>query len=160
MPLAAFGLALLLAAGCGTKPSSDEPAGSARPGGREGAGGALDQGPRAAASPVDDALAEAGEKLFQEKGCSACHGFGKRATGPDLRGVSERRTARWIRTQIMQPERMVKEDPIARQLFAQFALQMPNQGVTQEQARALIEFFKEKDRAAGESEEEREGGGS
>src|SRR5436190_23567955 len=62
---------------------------------------AYDSGPRAGESPVDEALAEQGEKLFSTKGCTACHAFGKRVTGPDLAGVTMRRTAVWMENQIL-----------------------------------------------------------
>jgi hypothetical protein len=113
----------------------------------------LDQGPRAGESPRDEAKAKLGEQLFQTKGCSACHAFGKRVTGPDLAGVSMRRTALWIENQILHPDLMVKQDPIARGLFAQFALQMPNQGLTADEARSIIEYFKHQDHEAGEGRE-------
>lgn len=112
----------------------------------------LDAGPRASATEADDEQAEVGEGLFQSKGCSACHAFGSRATGPDLAGVSTRRTARWIESQILHPEVMIKEDPIARGLFAQFALQMPNQKLTETEARAIVEYFKHRDAEAAEKD--------
>jgi mono/diheme cytochrome c family protein len=115
-----------------------------------------DSGPRAGESPIDESLAEQGEKLFQTKGCTACHAFGKRVTGPDLAGVSMRRTATWLEHQILHPETMVKEDPIARELFAQYALQMPNQKVQPEEAKAIIEYFKEQDHEADEKDEKDE----
>jgi hypothetical protein len=157
--LAFAGLAL---AGCGgakdaggEKPAAETGA-AATPG--PAAGGVtlpanLDQGPRAGESPYDEAKAKAGESLFQTKGCSACHAFGKRVTGPDLAGVSMRRTALWIENQILHPDLMIKQDPVARGLFAQFALQMPNQGLTADEARAIIEYFKHKDHEAGEGRE-------
>jgi len=113
----------------------------------------LDQGPRAGDSAYDDAKAKLGEALFKDKGCSACHAFGKRVTGPDLAGVSMRRTAAWMESQILHPDVMVKQDPISRQMFAQFALQMPNQGLTPDEARAVIEYFKHQDHEAGEGRE-------
>ncbi len=113
-----------------------------------------DKGPRAGESPVNEALAEQGEKLFSTKGCTACHAFGKRVTGPDLAGVSMRRTAEWMENQILHPDKMVKEDPISHALFAQYALQMPNQGLTPEEAKAVIEYFKEKDHESSEKDHE------
>jgi mono/diheme cytochrome c family protein len=113
----------------------------------------LDQGPRAGESAVREDLVERGERLFKDKGCSACHTFGQRLTGPDLQGVTMRRTARWMENQILHPDKMVKEDPIARGLFAQFSLQMPNQGLTVDEAHAVIEYFKHKDHEAGEGRE-------
>jgi hypothetical protein len=47
---------------------------------------------------------------------------------------------------------MTKEDPISRQMMAEFALQMPNQGLTPEEAKAVIEFLKSKEQPDGEAE--------
>ena len=113
----------------------------------------LDQGPRAGDGPIVDGLVEHGEQLFKDKGCSACHTFGRKLTGPDLHGVTQRRTARWIENQILHPEIMTKQDPISRGLFAQFSLQMPNQGLTAAEAQAVVEYFKHQDHEAGESKD-------
>jgi mono/diheme cytochrome c family protein len=143
------GMLVLIAAlaGCGSRNDSAS-AGTASPAASSGTTvattSAYDSGPRAADQPIDEARAEAGEKLFQSKGCSACHTFGKRMTGPDLDGVTLRRTAVWMENQILHPDVMVKQDPISHQLFAQFALQMPNQGLTADEARSVIEFLKHK----------------
>ena len=108
----------------------------------------LDVGPRANTGTVDAQAAERGEKLFSTKGCSACHAFGRKLTCPDLAGVTGRRTARWITSQILHPEVMTKNDPIAHQLYATFALQMPNQGLTETEALAVIEYFKHREAGA------------
>ncbi len=153
LPALAAALAL---ASCAKK--ADESAGStvaADPAASPGAATAsdlpkdLDQGPRASAEPVDEALVAKGQGLFQTKGCSACHAFGKKVTGPDLAGVTQRRTAKWIQSQILHPDKMTKQDPTAHDLFAKFALQMPNQGLTPDEAKAVLEFFKHTDRASG-----------
>jgi cytochrome c551/c552 len=108
----------------------------------------LDVGPRAAdQGPPDAGAAAQGEKLFTTKGCSACHAFGRRLTCPDLAGVTHRRTAQWMQSQILHPEVMTKSDPISHALFAQFALQMPNQHLTEDEAKAVIEYFKTRDAA-------------
>lgn len=142
--------------GCGTKQESGEvqaPASSSPPAGASASmtlPANLDQGPRAGESKYDEAKATAGAVLFKDKGCSACHAFGQRVTGPDLAGVSMRRTQAWLEHQILHPDVMVKQDPIARAMFAQFALQMPKQGLTLEEARSVIEHFKYTDHEAGE----------
>ncbi len=151
-PLVVLILSAPLAAGCGGKKSESEPAQSAPSATGATAVPAVspyDSGPRAAETPVDEALAEKGEKLFQTKGCSACHAFGKKVTGPDLDGVTMRRTATWLENQILHPEVMTKQDPIARELFAKHSLQMPNQKLTQEEALAVIEYFKHKNKESG-----------
>jgi cytochrome c551/c552 len=152
MSQALASLVLLVAlAGCGGKSTgaSSSASGTTTSGG-SATESALNQGPMAAAAPIDKAKAELGEKLFQSKGCSACHAFGKRLSCPDLDGVTNRRTAQWMESQILHPEKMVKEDPISHQLFAQYALQMPNQGLTPDEALAVIEFLKHKNHEAGE----------
>jgi len=152
-----FFLSAMLAAGCGGKKSEGEtaapspsstPAAAATGGTSVLATSRYDSGPRAGESPVDEAKAAQGEKLFQTKGCTACHAFGKRVTCPDLAGVTQRRTAAWMENQILHPDVMTKEDPIAHDLFAKFSLQMPNQKLTEDEARAVIEFAKHKDKGA------------
>jgi mono/diheme cytochrome c family protein len=142
-------LVTLVTAGCGGK-AEDGATGTSNGGGASSVS-RLDAGPRAGEAAVEEAQAKLGEALFQTKGCSACHGFGRRISCPDLQGVSMRRTASWMENQILHPEKMTKEDPIARQLFAQFSLQMPNQGLTPEEARNVIEFLKHKDHESAEA---------
>ena len=48
---------------------------------------------------------------------------------------------------------MVKEDPISRKLMAEMALAMPNQGLTQDEARAVIEYLKHQDHEAEEDKQ-------
>jgi cytochrome c551/c552 len=154
--LAALFVCTLLASGCGGQKSEDQSAAQSPPSTPAPSAGAsavaavskYDSGPRAADEPADAAKAEQGEKLFQTKGCSACHAFGKKVTCPDLAGVTHRRTAAWMENQILHPDVMTKEDPISHDLFAKFSLQMPNQKLTEDEARAVIEFFKHKDKEA------------
>jgi len=141
---------VLALSGCGSKGAGPEAAApSTGAAATSPAVSKYDAGPRAGESAADEEQAEAGEKLFSTKGCTACHTHGKKLTGPDLAGVSMRRTAEWMENQILHPDVMTKQDPISHQLFATFALQMPNQGLTPEQTRAVIEFLKHKDQEAG-----------
>jgi mono/diheme cytochrome c family protein len=130
-------------AGCSGKPS-DSSSSAPPPGGTSAVAAAsqYDAGPRAGEGSIDRVLAGRGEPLFKNKGCSACHGFGQKLTGPDLNGVTMRRTAAWMEQQILHPEVMTKQDPISHALFAQYALQMPNQGLTPDEAKSVIEYLK------------------
>ena len=127
----------LVAGGCGKKSETGATSG--------GATSSLDQGPRAGESPVDESKVATGEGLFKTKGCSACHGFGRRISCPDLQNVTMRRTRQWMENQILHPDVMTKEDPIAHQLLATYSLQMPNLKLTPDEAQSLIEFLKHKD---------------
>ena len=135
---------LALTSGCGGGAKETNAAG-----GTPAAGAAnvskYDAGPRAGEQPIDEHLAKSGEQLFKDKGCSACHAFGAKLSGPDLKGVSMRRTALWMENQILHPEVMVKEDPISREMFAKYALQMTNQHLTPPEAKAVIEYLKHQD---------------
>lgn len=141
--LLTIGLAGLLAVtGCGGGSSSGQSGGAPA---ADANVSRYDDGPRAAAAPVNESLAKRGDELFKSKGCSACHAFGQKLSGPDLAGVTSRRTAEWMRQQILHPDVMTKEDPISRELMMKHALQMPNQGLTEDEAEAVIEYLKTRD---------------
>ena len=107
--------------------------------------------------PINDELADKGEELFKTKGCIACHTIGKgKLTGPDLAGVTQRRTLDWIENQILHPEVMVEKDPIAKELLATYLVKMPNQNVTPEEAQAIIMYLREEDSEAKEESEHKE----
>ncbi len=94
---------------------------------------------------IDAALATQGAELFKNM-CSACHKMDKKFIGPELAGVTERRTPEWIMNMILNPEKMIKEDPIAKKLLIESNMAvMANQGLTQEEARAILEYFRQFD---------------
>ena len=150
--LAAGLLAGLLLQGCGKGSGDSGRETSGAPAGGDSsrivipAVSPYDSGPRAGEEAIDASLVKKGEALFSSKGCTVCHGFGRRITCPDLNGVTMRRTQQWMAHQILHPEIMTKQDPIAHQLFVQYSLQMTNQGLRPEEAHAVIEFLKHKNR--------------
>lgn len=93
--------------------------------------------------PVDEEMAEAGEKVFETM-CMACHKMEERYVGPALGGVTTRRTPAYLMNMILNPEAMYTRHPVARQLLADHMTQMPNQGLTQEQARQVLEYLRTK----------------
>jgi hypothetical protein len=62
-------------------------------------------------------------------------------------GVTKRREPEWIMNQIMVPDKMTAEDPIAKELLATYMTQMTNQNITEEQARNILEYFRQQDAA-------------
>lgn len=145
IPLAAL---VLFIGGCSNQPAASKTSAASSP--ASASGSKFDAGPRAGEQEIDESLVKTGEQLFKDKGCSACHTFGRRMSGPDLAGVTMRRTAQWMENQILHPEVMTKEDPISHQLMGVYALQMPNQGLTPDQAKSVIEFLKHRDHEATE----------
>lgn len=91
---------------------------------------------------IDNAMADKGQELFKKK-CSACHKLEAKYVGPALKGVTKRRTPEWIMNQILNPKEMTEKDPIAKELLATFMTQMTFQDVTQDDARAMLEYFRQ-----------------
>jgi len=93
---------------------------------------------------IDQALVAEGETVFKAK-CTACHKITKKFVGPALKGVTQRRSPEWIMNMTMNPEEMIKKDPIAIQLLAEAnGAPMANQNITEPEARALLEYFRTK----------------
>jgi cytochrome c551/c552 len=136
------GLALLLAlSACGGGGESGEQTGRMDSGSRNGES-PLNVGPMAVeAVTLNPGLADWGAQVFEKRACVTCHTFGEDKQGPDLSGVATRRTVTWMKRQITDPEYMVKNDPIARGMYAKFALQMANQQVPDQEVDALIQFL-------------------
>lgn len=90
---------------------------------------------------IDQALARKGESLFETK-CSACHKMDDRYVGPALRDVLDQRTPEYAMNMILNPAEMVKKHPEAKKLLAEFMTPMPNQNLSQEEARSIVEYFR------------------
>ena len=104
-------------------------------------------------APLELPRLSEGQLLFRSR-CSVCHriglGDGKDRVGPNLAGVTERRTRDWLRQFIMEPDRMLAAgDPTAMQLFRAYdQIPMPNLGIPPEEAESLIDFLEVEGRRA------------
>jgi cytochrome c1 len=102
----------------------------------------------------DHELAEDGAELFATK-CSACHKLGERYVGPALGEVLTRRTPAFVLNMIQNPQEMYERHPVTKQLLAEYMSYMPNQGLTPEQARAVVEYLRpEGQKAAAEHDDD------
>jgi mono/diheme cytochrome c family protein len=99
--------------------------------------------------PIDDAMAARGAELFEVK-CSACHKLDARYIGPPLGEVTKRRTPEFIMNMILNPEEMMQKHPVVKELLAEYMAQMANQSLTEEEARAILEYLR-KEAAEGTS---------
>jgi mono/diheme cytochrome c family protein len=95
---------------------------------------------------LDASRAPIGEELFKVK-CSACHKLSERYIGPALAGVTQRRRPEWILNQILNPEVMIVEDPVAKALLAEYIAPMANQHLTRDEAESILVYFREHDAA-------------
>lgn len=91
---------------------------------------------------IDQKMADEGKSVFDVK-CVACHKMGEKFVGPNLEGVTTRRTPEWIMNMILNPTEMVAKDPIAKQLLGEMnGAQMANQNLTEAEARSILEYFR------------------
>lgn len=91
---------------------------------------------------IDEVLAKKGEEVYNQM-CLACHRVGKKFIGPAPNSILERRSPEWVMNMILNPEGMVKEDALAKDLLMEFnGAPMANQGLTEDQARSVLEFFR------------------
>ncbi|QHT68340.1 cytochrome c [Rhodocytophaga rosea] len=93
---------------------------------------------------IDKTLAGQGKTIFESK-CAACHKLNERYVGPPLGGVTQRRKPEWIMNMILNPQEMVQKNDTAQALLSTYMTQMPNQNLTQEEARAMLEYFRQAD---------------
>jgi nitrite reductase (NO-forming) len=83
-----------------------------------------------------------GKSLFGSRGCAACHAFGKKMAGPDLAGVTGRRSHDWLVKWLTQTDVMLSSDSTAKALLQEFkGIKMPKQTLSNEDANALIAYL-------------------
>ena len=91
---------------------------------------------------VDQALADEGEGIFKQK-CTACHLPDRKLIGPAMTGIYDRRSPAWVMNMILNPTEMLQKDPTAMALLKEYNnVMMLNQNLTQDEARALAEYFR------------------
>ena len=98
---------------------------------------------------VDEKLnvpfADAGKKIFDVK-CSACHKLtGEKLVGPGWADVTKRRHPNWIMNFITNPDAMIDKDPAVQALLEICLVRMPNQSLTDKDARHILEFMRKND---------------
>lgn len=91
---------------------------------------------------IDQEMAAKGADIYK-KMCTACHKPTKKFIGPAPKDILKRRTPEWIMNMILDPEDMVAKDPLAKKLLIEFnGSPMANQNLTEEEARAVLEYFR------------------
>lgn len=94
---------------------------------------------------IDEALAASGKGIVDMK-CTACHQLNdKRLVGPGFQGITSRREPEWIMNMITNVDVMLDNDPQAQALLEECLTRMPNQNVSADQARSILEFMRKND---------------
>lgn len=93
---------------------------------------------------VNADLAKKGKSLFTNRGCNACHQFGKKAAGPDLVGATERRSQDWMKNWLKNPDQMLQSDSTAKAMLVEYQnVKMPNMKLTDADVEALIHYMQQ-----------------
>jgi hypothetical protein len=94
---------------------------------------------------LDAAKAELGNQVSQVK-CSSCHKLtDEKLVGPGWSGVTTRRKPEWIMNFITNTDVMIDKDPEVQAQLELCLVRMPNQNLSDEDARNLLEFMRQND---------------
>jgi mono/diheme cytochrome c family protein len=95
--------------------------------------------------PPNAAMVAKGKAIYQSK-CFACHKLSSEMlVGPGWEGVTRRRTPEWIMNWVTNTRVMLDKDLAAQAEMAVCLIRMPNQDLTDEQARNVLEFMRQND---------------
>ncbi|WP_168236981.1 c-type cytochrome, partial [Campylobacter fetus] len=104
---------------------------------------------KALATPMSKVQAR-GEEAYLKGGCNGCHVIGQVSSGPDLTGVLLRHdnAEQWVFDFIKNPASKYEEDYV-KAMINYFNLRMPNQHMTDQEIKDIIEYLKWIDENAG-----------
>ena len=95
--------------------------------------------------PLDDSMVIRGNAIFDSR-CLSCHKLtDEKLVGPGWKNVTTRRTPEWIMNFITNTNVMLDSDLVAQQLVVTCVTRMPNQNLSDDQARAILEFMRKND---------------
>jgi cytochrome c551/c552 len=87
--------------------------------------------------------AKKGKSVYESRGCGACHTIGKgKLAGPDLKGVTDRRSHDWLKRWLHNPADLIGSDSIANALVAEAKnVKMPNLKLSDSDIEAVLAYF-------------------
>lgn len=96
-------------------------------------------------NPLNQEWIKTGQSVYDLK-CMACHKLTEeKLVGPGWKGLTKVRKPEWIINMITNVEMMLETDPEAQKLLEQCLVRMPNQNVSKEEARSILEFMRKVD---------------
>ncbi len=94
---------------------------------------------------LDASKAESGQKIFDVK-CNACHKLtSEKLVGPGWKEVTKRHGPEWIMNFVTNTDEMISKDPKAQAQLEICLVRMPNQNLTDDDARNIYEFMRKND---------------
>jgi mono/diheme cytochrome c family protein len=96
-------------------------------------------------NPLNQEWVTVGQATYEMK-CLACHKLtDQKVVGPGWLGVTKRRDPVWIMNMITNVDIMLETDEEAQKMLEQCLVRMPNQNLTQDETRQVIEFMRHND---------------
>jgi cytochrome c5 len=96
-------------------------------------------------TPLDKSMVTAGQAIYELK-CQSCHRLTEeKLVGPGWKDVTIRRQPVWIMNMITNVDMMLETDPEAQKLLELCMVRMPNQNISKDEARQLLEFMRSND---------------
>lgn len=97
------------------------------------------------AEKLDVAMVKAGNDIYDLK-CLACHKLTKeKLVGPGWKDVTTRRKPEWIMNFSTNTDEMISKDPAAQAMLEECMVRMPNQSLSDDDARNVLEFMRKND---------------
>ena len=95
--------------------------------------------------PLDQKMVAGGKSVYDVK-CGSCHKLSEeKLVGPGWKGVTDRRTPEWIMNFVTNTEEMLNKDAAAKNLYEICLVKMPNQNLSDDDARHVLEFMRNND---------------
>jgi hypothetical protein len=95
--------------------------------------------------PLDESMITNAQPIYDSK-CFACHKLtDEKLVGPGWKGITDRRTPEWVMNFIVNTNVMLDSDLVAQSEMVTCIVRMPNQSLTDEQARQMLEFMRKND---------------
>ncbi len=108
-------------------------------------GSELKEGDISLTTPLNATWISAGKSSYELK-CQSCHKLtNEKLVGPGWKDVTRKRQPLWIMNMITNVEMMLETDPEAQKLLEQCLIRMPNQNISKDDARQLLEFMRSND---------------
>lgn len=95
--------------------------------------------------PLDETMVAKGKEISEVK-CLSCHKLtDEKLVGPGWKGVTDRRTPEWIMNFVTNVDEMLDKDAEAQAMLEICMVRMPNQNLSDDEARAVLEFMRKND---------------
>jgi len=108
-------------------------------------GAEIKEGDITITNPLNKEWVITGKGIYEVK-CQSCHRLtGEKLVGPGWKDVTKRRQPVWVMNMITNTEMMLDSDPEAQKLLELCMVRMPNQNLSKDEARHVLEFMRSND---------------